>query len=133
MKRNARTIDRLLGIATAGASIAKARLVQRFIKDLANVITLAIATGFMVGAFLIGGFYLVYQWLIRSGLDPYAAQILIGLVSAVVVLILFGMTASYLQRLRSIPGQIIQGEFPLSGRLNRLVDSFLDGLLGKSL
>ncbi len=131
MRMNTLNASKLLGIAAVGASIAKARLVQRFIKDLANVITLAIVTGFIAGALLIGVFYIAYQGLTRYGLDPFAAQILIAVISAVTVLILLGMTASCLRRLKSIPGQIIHGEFPLSHRLNRLADSFLDGLLGE--
>ena len=125
-------VSRLLGIAAVGASIAKARLVQRFVNDLANVITLAIVTGFMAGALLIGGFYIAYQGLVHYGLEPFAAQVLIAITGTLAVLILLAMTASYLRRLKTIPGQIIHAEFPLSSRLNGLADSFLDGLFGSS-
>ena len=125
-------LSTLLGITAVGTSIAKARLMQRFVGDITNVITLAIATGLVIGALLIGGFYIAYQGLIRYGLDPFAAQILIAVISAITALVLLSITTSYIKRLKSIPAQLIHGEFPLSSRLNGLADSFLNGLLGSS-
>ena len=124
--------NRLLGITAIGASIAKARIVQRLVKDLAHIITLAIATGFMAGALLIGLFYIVYQGLTRYGLEPMAAQILVALLVAGTIAIFLYVTTLRLQRLKTIPGQFIQQEFPFSSRLNGLADSFLDGLLAPS-
>jgi hypothetical protein len=126
-------LSRLLGIAavgaSVGASIAKARLMQRFIKDIANIVTFAIAAGFMVGLLLIGVFYIIYQTLMRYGLDPFAAQIFIITLSAIILIILIITIASRIRNVKYIPAQIVHGEFPLYSRLNELADSFLEGLL----
>jgi hypothetical protein len=122
-------LSRLLGITAVGASIAKARLVQRFINDLAGVITLAIATGCMAGALLIGGFYIAYQGLVRYGLDQFAAELLIAAFAAATVILMISRITARLRGMGSIPGNIIQTEFPLANRLNGLVDSFIDGVL----
>ena len=122
-------LSKLLGITTVGVNIAKAQLVQRFVKDLSNIIALAIATGFMAGALLIGLFYIAYQGLTYYGLEPLAAQVILAFLSALTVIACLRMTSSRLRSLRTIPGQIIHGEFPLYSRLNSLVDSFLEGFL----
>ena len=124
------SIGRLLGITAVGASIAKARLIHRFVGEIASIIITAIATGLMAGALLIGGFYVAYQGLVRNGLEPFAAQVLIAGFGLLTVLVLLALTFARLRSLRSIPGQIVHAEFPFSSRLNNLADSFLDGLLG---
>lgn len=126
------SLNKLLGITAVGATIVKARLVQRFINDLAGIITLAIATGMVTGAFLIGALYVAYQVLLHYGLDPFVGQILIGSVAGLLALILIRMTSLRMKRLRGIPGQIINADFPLVSRINGLADSFLDGLMNPS-
>ena len=125
-------LNRLLGITAIGVGIAKARIVQRLVKDLAYIITLAIATGLMAGALLIGLFYIAYQGLTHFGLEPMAAQILVALLVAGTIAVFLYATTLRLRCLRTIPGQIIQEEFPFSSRLNGMADSFLDGFLAPS-
>lgn len=122
-------LSRLLGITSVGVSIAKARLVHRFIGDVARIITLAIATGLVAGALLIGGFFVAYQGFVHYGLEPLPAQIFIGLLALATVLALLLTTSSRLRRLRGIPEQIVHTEFPFSRHLNTLADSFMDGLM----
>jgi hypothetical protein len=123
-------LSKLLGITAIGASIAKARLLQRFVHDMASVITLSIATGLMAGALLIGGFYIAYQGLVRYGLEPLAAQILLAGAAFIALMIMLNMMRACFRRIKSIPGQLIQPEFPLPDKLNNIADSFLDGLMG---
>lgn len=121
-------LSKILGIATVGASIVKARLVQRLIKDIASIIALAIATGLMTGSLLIGGFYVVYQVLTHYGLEPIPAQMLVGASALLVLFLLIDRAAVKLRRLKNIPEQIVHTEFPLASRLDAIADSFLNGL-----
>jgi len=124
-------LTRLLGITAVGASIAKARLVQRFVRDAANIITLAIVTGIASGALLIGALYIAYQGFVYYGLQPLPAQIVVAGITILTVGLFIGITASRLRHLRGIPEQILHTEFPLASHINKIADSFMEGLLNE--
>ncbi len=120
---------RILGITSLGASLVKAKLVQRFVGEIASVITLAIATGLMAGALLVGAFFVLYEALVHYGLEPLPAQVcVIGLALGTVAFLTKTLTDK-LRGLRSIPERIVHTELPFSGHLNALADSFMEGFL----
>ena len=121
-------LSRLLGVTAVGASIVRARLTQRFVSDVARIITLAIAAGIMAGAFLVGGFYAAYQALLRHGLETQPAQLVIASLAAATIIALYSMSCTRMRHLSMIPRQITQAEFPLSSHINGAIDSFLNGL-----
>src|SRR5947209_2750368 len=90
----------LLGIAAAGTSIARTKLIQRFMHDVAGVIVLTITTGFMTGALLLGVFYIAYEGLVRFGLEPLAAQVLMTVIGALTVVLLVSVTSYRMRRLK---------------------------------
>jgi len=104
-------------------------MIHRLINDIASIITLAITTGLVAGAILIGVFYAAYQALIRNGFDVLPAQLMIATFALFTLLVLVSFTSTSLGKIKRIPGQIINTEFPLTSRMNNIADSFLDGFL----
>ncbi len=121
-------LSTLLGITSLGGDLLKARMMRRLMKDIAGVIALAVATGFMAGALLIGCFYVAYQELVFSGgLDPLAATIFLMIMGLMVTYALLRMTKRKLRVLKQLRGQGFTDKADLADRMYGLADSFLDG------
>lgn len=123
-------LSSLLGLAGLGGDILKARIARRMMKDVAGVIALAVATGFMAGALLVGLGYLAYQALIRGGLEPNAALVVILLIVASGIYALLRKLQRKLLLLKRARVQNFPGGAAFNARIYALVDSFLDGFAG---
>lgn len=123
-------LSTLLGFASLGGDILKARFIRGLMKDIVSVVALAVATGFTAGALLIGLAYLAYQELVQAGLEPAAALVLILLIGGCLTFFLLRFTQLKLWQLRRARHQHF-GYDP-AGRIAVLLESFVAGLIQSS-
>jgi hypothetical protein len=122
------SVDKLLGLAGVGSTIASVTLLKRFLSGIAVVIALTAISSTMAGMLLITGFYALYLSLTHHGLDPTIAAITIGSVALIIVIVLAVMAVMRWYQLRDMP-RLLHGESPLIDRASKLAAAFINGLL----
>jgi len=124
------SINKLLGLASVGSTIANVSLLQRFLTDVTAVVALTAVAGTMLGAIVILGFYGLYLGLIAHGLDPQTAFIAVSVLALVVIALVTTIAVMRWRHLRATPHNILSLDTPIVAQVGRLVDSFLAGLMG---
>lgn len=122
-------LSSLLGLAGLGGDLLKVRMTRRLMKDISGVIVLAIATGFMAGALLVGLFWLAYQGLVQSGLEPFAAMVYLLVMCGLVMYALLRITTRRVRQLKLATRSAMPGSGAFNARMYSIVDGFIDGLL----
>jgi MFS superfamily sulfate permease-like transporter len=124
------SVDRLLGLAGMGSTIANISMLKRFLSGIAVVIALTAISSTMAGMLLIAGFYALYLTLIHHGLDPSLAALTVGggALTIVIVLAIWAVLRWY--ELRDMP-RLLYTEAPLIHRATKLADAFINGLLAE--
>ena len=124
-------LSTLLGFASLGEDVLKARIMRRLMKDIASVVALAVATGFVAGALLIGLACLAYQELIRSGISSAGAISVLIITGTCIVIYFIRVTRHKLQQLKHLRSQNFSGA-DLQDRVFLLLDNFIDGFIQQS-
>jgi hypothetical protein len=122
------TIEKVIGVAGMGTTIANASLLKRFLSDMTMVVALTAISGTMVGMILIVGFYGLYLTLMHNGLQEVAAILTVGGIVLVIAATLAGMAYSRWRQLHDLPGNMLE-ESPIISNLSKLAESFMDGLM----
>jgi hypothetical protein len=122
-------IGKLLGAASVGSTLAGIGLLHRFLSDVASIIFLAIVSAFMLCAVLTGCIYMVYLYLVRSGLDPYAAGVTIGIVALLVATLFVVLTIGQIRQLRELPYRGLHRYKSGLSDVGHVADAFIDGFL----
>lgn len=122
------SVDKLLGLAGVGSTIANISLLRRFLSGVAVVIALTAISSTMAGMLLIAGFYALYLSLIHHGLDPTIAAVTIGGVALIIVIVLAVMAVMRWYQLRDMP-RLLHVESPLIDQASKLAEAFISGLL----
>ncbi len=122
-------IDKVLGIAGMGSTIANVSLLKRFLSGVTTVIALTAISSTMAGMLLLTAIYGLYLGLIHYGLEPVAAVVAMGSLALIITAILAWMAVMRWRELRELPHIMTHG--PLMGQVNRIADAFVDGLLSR--
>jgi len=121
-------LDKLVGLAGMESMVASTAILKQFLSGIVVVIALTAVSSTLAGILMMAGLYAFYLGLIRHGLDPTVAALLaVGI--AVIVMAGLGIWAMIRWReLKDMPGRLY-GEVSLLGRVDRMADAFIDGLL----
>ncbi len=122
-------LDTLLGLAGVGTTIANVSLVRRFLSGIALVVALTAAGGVMTGIFMAAMLYALYLSLVRHGLDPVIAAVMIGGFALVIIALLGTFAAMRWYQLREIPN-LLYPEKPFFARAGKIADAFMNGFIG---
>jgi len=122
-------IDKLLGAATAGSTLAGVGLLHRFLSGIASIVILSIVSAFMLCALLAVSFCMAYLSLVHYGLDPYAAGIAVGIAAFCITLALVAASMQKLRQLGSLSHPILQRYGTNWPDIGKIADAFIDGLL----
>lgn len=124
------SVDKLLGIAGMGSTIANISLLKRFLSGIAVVIALTAISSTMMGMLLIAGFYALYLSLVHHGLDPSIAALTVGGGALLIVIVLGIFAVIRWYELRDMP-RLLYMEAPIINRAHKLADAFINGLLSE--
>ena len=124
------SVDKLLGLAGMGSTIANISLLRRFLSGVAVVIALTAISSTIAGMLLIAGFYALYLSLIHHGLDPSLAALTVGGGALIIVIVLAIFAVLRWYELREMP-RLLYMETPIISRASKLADAFINGLLAE--
>ncbi len=119
------SVDKLLGLAGMGSSIANVSLLKRFLSGITVVLALTAISSTMIGMIAIVGFYGLYVALIHYGLEHSAAVVMVVSLALIVAGTLATMAAIRWRELREMPRII---ESPLLSQVGKLAEAFMNGL-----
>jgi hypothetical protein len=122
-------IGKLIGVATAGSTLAGVTLLRRLLYDGANIIMLAVVSAFMFSLMVLGVFVTAYACLVHYGLDPFVSGVTVGVVAFFVTIILFTLTVHKLNQLRDLTHKCLNTSKLGALDINGLTHSFIDGFL----
>jgi hypothetical protein len=120
-------IDKLLGIAGVGSTLANISLLKRFLSGVSTVIALTALCSTMVGMILIVALYALYLALIHHGLEPQAA---LFTAAGMAVVVMAGLALAAVMRwreLRGMPEMLLQPA-PVISKVGEIADAFITGL-----
>ncbi len=105
-------------------------LLQRLLTGVALVLVIALVASMLLGVWMMGLFYFIYQLLITSNVAPQVAMLSVGTAMLITVIAMFAVAVSYGRRLSKIPPKIVAQEMPVAYRVNNVASAFVDGLMG---
>lgn len=123
------TIDRLLGLAGMGSTIANISFLKRFLSGVAVVVALTAVSSTILGMLLVAGLYALYISLVHHGLDPAVAALTASGIALAIVIALAVLAIMRWYQLRDMPRLFDNMEAPIINRVSRLADAFISGLL----
>jgi hypothetical protein len=112
---------KLLFATTLGRTIYGRWQFHRMLSVVVTVAMLAVITAVMMGALVMGGFYMIYLYLISQAVAPLVAVFATG---AIAILTIGLLVVAIRTRVRTLKASV---KTPLS----EAVDGFLDGLLAE--
>jgi hypothetical protein len=119
---------KFFGLAVMGKSLIETVFYQRVLSKFAVLIMLAVVTGIMAGILAAGIFYMVYQLLVRNGLEPDVALIVIGVAVAAALAVSAALTAGTIRQMQ----RVLQPFSPIYSGASDIADAFVSGLLTPS-
>jgi len=122
------SIDRLLGLAGMGSTIANVSMIKQFLSGIAVVVAFTAISGTMAGMLLTAGLYALYVSLMHHGLDPVAAAIMVSSLAVIIMAGFGGVALVQWRQLREIP-RLFSIEKPIIKRAHRLAEAFIEGLM----
>jgi hypothetical protein len=114
-----------------GSAVANISLLKRFLSGIAVIIALTAVGSTILGMLLIAGLYALYISLIHHGLDPAVAALTASGIALAVVIALATVAIMRWYQLRDMPRLFEGMEAPIIGRVGRLADAFIAGLLAE--
>lgn len=107
------------------------RAFKRLLSGMAAILGLSVLIAMLSGAVLIGGFYALYETLLAYDWARQDA----GLMIAAIALCLIGVLVYYLtvcfNSIRHLPSRMITTQEPMSDRVTKISQAFMDGLQNK--
>jgi len=122
-------MNKLLGIATIGNTLASIMLLHRFLSGLTDVVALAIVSAFIFCMFLAAGFCAGYFGLVHYGFTPYAAAVLVAVSIFLLATIFAVLTFIRLRQLRDLHRHDLQRDTPGLSRISSTAHAFMEGFL----
>ena len=122
-------LEKLLGLAMLGSSLANVTLLHRFLSRVVVVVALTIISALFTGVLFLAALYGVYYALTYYGLAPQAAVSLIAIFVVLVTALLIAVMANQLQKIREIPHSLPSSGLPSFSQLGGITEAFIDGLL----
>ncbi len=121
-------MEKLLAIASIGQRTYSKWLFQRLVPTIVLIAALTIVIGTIVGMMLVGGFYLYYESLITSGVDPTSA-ITVIIAWAVTAIMIFSIVIFYcFCHLRKMPQKFLK-KSSCNHVIAGVISAFLDGFM----
>jgi hypothetical protein len=122
-------VNKLLGLATVGSTLANVTLLHRFLSAATTIVTLTVLSACMCCILLAGGFYAVYAGLIHYGIEPYTAALAVGALVVVLTVVIVTLTIYRVKRLRELPYYSGPRHMPQLSHIQSAAHAFMDGLL----
>jgi uncharacterized membrane protein len=119
-------IGKLIGVATAGGTMASVVLLNRLLSNLAGLVALAVITACLCCVVLAGGFFAAYIALLHYGLEPMAAGVVVGALVLLITLVFILLTLAKVRHLKEMPDK---SELPGIAKINAMADAFVQGFL----
>jgi uncharacterized membrane protein YfcA len=122
-------LGKLLGIMTIGKAMTDRKKLRTFIFELAIGASLTVLSGLMLGALMIGGFFLLYQVLLAYGMLPNAAMVAVGTLAVLITAGLVATTVYWFRRVFDKPNPLSDASSPIASGISGLLNAFMEGFL----
>jgi hypothetical protein len=121
-------MDKILGIAGMGSTLANVSMLRRFLTGVTVVIALTAVSSTMAGMIIIVALYGLYLALMHHGLDPQAAVIAVSAFAVIITALLATLAFVRWRQLKDMP-HFMNSETSIASQVHQLVDAFVGGLL----
>lgn len=107
------------------------RAFRRLLSGMAAILGLSVLIAMLSGAVLIGGFYALYETLLAYDWTRQDAGLMIAAIALCLIAVLIYYLVTCFNNVRHLPSRMISTQEPISDRLSKISQSFMDGLQNK--
>lgn len=122
------SLGRLIGLFVIHRNLSDTSHFEQFLVGAGKFLVLTVVTAFMVGALLVGGLFMLYDYFVNAGMTVEASNIAIAAFAIFVTLLLVMAVNAQLQKLQRMLQGLVRRQSPIPSKVTDVAEAFMQGL-----